>query len=82
MNDTKKCPYCGEIIMADAEKCRYCKEWQAVPAEKKIVKQDKEKEIDKKKKPSIGDVLGIIGRIIAIPILVWGIWYYLQQLLK
>ncbi len=24
---TKRCPYCGEEIMASAKKCRYCGEW-------------------------------------------------------
>lgn len=27
MEKTRKCPYCGEEIMADARKCRHCGEW-------------------------------------------------------
>lgn len=27
MEETKRCPYCGEEILATAKKCRYCGEW-------------------------------------------------------
>lgn len=27
MTETKRCPYCGEEILATAKKCKHCKEW-------------------------------------------------------
>lgn len=32
MEETKRCPYCGEVILAVAKKCKHCGEW-LVPKE-------------------------------------------------
>jgi hypothetical protein len=36
MNETKRCPYCGEEIMAAAKKCKYCGEWLIKDAPKDV----------------------------------------------
>ncbi len=36
MNETKRCPYCGEEIKAVAKKCKHCGEWLDEPVHKTI----------------------------------------------
>lgn len=47
MEETKRCPYCGEEILAVAKKCKHCGEWL----------ETKEPEKAKKYALSVGNLL-------------------------
>jgi len=75
--DTKKCPYCSEQILATAKKCKHCGEWLDESKERKgsswneegsvdarsINKGLKQKELDDFSQGCFG-IAGLIGSIV------------------
>ena len=49
MEETKRCPYCGEEILAVAKKCKHCGEWM----------ETKEPEKEKKACPVCGEQIDV-----------------------
>lgn len=75
--ETKKCPYCGELILVTARKCKHCGEWLEETKERKgtdwfekgsadarsVTKGLKEKEQDDFSQGCLG-ITGLISSIL------------------
>ncbi len=73
MAETKKCPYCGEEILAAAKKCKHCGEWleetKPVVEESEKVPQPEREVHHQRRTPTVFDALAeVIGTVIG-----WGI---------
>lgn len=63
MEEIKKCPYCGEEILATAKKCKHCGEW--LNEEELAVAKENDDELNEYDSSSHGSN-GILGRIFGL----------------
>jgi hypothetical protein len=89
MEETKRCPYCGEEILATAKKCRYCGEWlDKEPAEKgtyssdDVPKQNGNPYLKDNERKGNGLIILILSISIAIVIAIGGFIFLSKQMKK
>ena len=74
MENTRRCPYCGEEIMADAKKCKYCGEWlEAEPIQEQVPKADKQETPHHKGNKWLLAIIPIIVLIVGAILYLFGV---------